>query len=95
MKTSEIIERGRRVVRMERQALEQTEIRIDESFAKAVEILARSTGRAKPPRSTAPGASGTSRWSVSNRSIAFILTHSDACRGGSTPSLKVESIAQR
>ena len=46
MKTAEIVERGRRVVRMEREALQESESRIDASFAKAVEILARSTGRA-------------------------------------------------
>ena len=46
MKSAEIVERGRRVVRMEKEALAESEKRIDENFAKAVEILARSTGRA-------------------------------------------------
>jgi arabinose-5-phosphate isomerase len=46
MKTAEIVERGRRVVRMEREALAESETRINDSFAKAVEILAHSTGRA-------------------------------------------------
>jgi arabinose-5-phosphate isomerase len=46
MKTAEIVERGRRVVRMEREALEECETRIDDNFARAVEILAHSTGRA-------------------------------------------------
>jgi arabinose-5-phosphate isomerase len=46
MKTNEIIERGLRVVRMEREALQECEKRIDENFARAVDILARSTGRA-------------------------------------------------
>ena len=46
MNHSEIIERGRRVIRMEREALEESERRIDENFARAVEFLARSTGRA-------------------------------------------------
>ncbi|HZK78916.1 MAG TPA: KpsF/GutQ family sugar-phosphate isomerase [Gemmatimonadaceae bacterium] len=46
MKHDEIIERGRRVVRMEREALQESELRIDENFARAVELLARSTGRA-------------------------------------------------
>jgi arabinose-5-phosphate isomerase len=46
MKQAEIIERGRRVVRMEREALEESERRIDDNFARAVELLSRSTGRA-------------------------------------------------
>lgn len=66
MKTSEIIERGRRVVRMEREALEQTEQRIDASFAKAVDILARSTGRAI--------VSGVGKSGLIGRKIAATLT---------------------
>jgi arabinose-5-phosphate isomerase len=46
MKHEEIIERGRRVVRMEREALDETERRIDDNFARAVDILARCSGRA-------------------------------------------------
>ncbi len=46
MKRDEIIERGKRVIRMEREALEESEKRIDANFARAVEILAGSTGRA-------------------------------------------------
>lgn len=46
MKHDEIIERGRRVVRMERDALEECEKRLDDNFARAVELLAKSTGRA-------------------------------------------------
>jgi arabinose-5-phosphate isomerase len=46
MKQSEIIERGRRVVRMEREALEECERRIDDNFSRAVELLSKSTGRA-------------------------------------------------
>lgn len=46
MTQAEIIERGRRVVRMEREALEESERRIDGNFAKAVELLSKSTGRA-------------------------------------------------
>ena len=46
MKQREIIERGRRVIRMEREALEESERRIDENFARAVELLSKSTGRA-------------------------------------------------
>lgn len=45
MTTSEIIERGRRVVRMERDALGATEERIGEDFARVVQAIARSTGR--------------------------------------------------
>lgn len=46
MNHKEIIERGRRVVRMERDALEECEKRLDDNFARAIELLARSTGRA-------------------------------------------------
>ncbi len=46
MTQREIIERGRRVIRMEREALEESEQRIDENFARAVELLSKSTGRA-------------------------------------------------
>jgi arabinose-5-phosphate isomerase len=66
MKAAEIIERGRRVVRMEREALEDTERRIDESFAKAVDILARSTGRAI--------VSGVGKSGLIGRKIAATLT---------------------
>ncbi len=46
MKHDEIIERGRSVVRMEREALQECEKRIDENFARAVDLLSKSTGRA-------------------------------------------------
>ena len=46
MNQQEIIDRGRRVLRMEREAIAESETRIDERFARAVEILARCTGRA-------------------------------------------------
>lgn len=46
MKQSEILERGRRVIRMEREALAETEKRLGDDFARAVEALAKSTGRA-------------------------------------------------
>lgn len=46
MKQSEILERGRRVIRMEREALAETEKRLGDNFARAVEALAKSTGRA-------------------------------------------------
>jgi arabinose-5-phosphate isomerase len=41
----EIIERGRRVVRLEREALAEVEARVGESFARAVELIASSKGR--------------------------------------------------
>jgi arabinose-5-phosphate isomerase len=41
----EIIERGRRVVRLERDALAETADRIGENFARAVELIASSKGR--------------------------------------------------
>ena len=66
MKTAEIIERGRRVVRMEREALHESESRINESFARAVEILARSTGRAI--------VSGVGKSGLVGRKIAATLT---------------------
>ena len=45
MKTAELVERGRRVLRMERDALEEAERRLDDAFARAVELIARSRGR--------------------------------------------------
>ncbi len=45
MTRDEIIGSGRRVVRLEREALAETEPRIGESFARAVELIAASTGR--------------------------------------------------
>lgn len=45
MTRDDIIERGRRVVRLEREALAGTESKIGESFARAVELIAASTGR--------------------------------------------------
>lgn len=66
MKSAELIERGRRVVRMERDALSESEARLDERFAKAVEILARSTGRAI--------VSGVGKSGLVGRKIAATLT---------------------
>ena len=66
MKTAEIVERGRRVVRMEREALAESETRISDSFARAVEILARSTGRAI--------VSGVGKSGLIGRKIAATLT---------------------
>lgn len=45
MTRDEIIERGRRVVRLEREALTETETRVGETFARAVELIAESKGR--------------------------------------------------
>ncbi len=66
MNDSPIVERGRRVVRMEREALEECERRLDGSFARAVEILARSTGRAI--------VSGVGKSGLIGRKIAATLT---------------------
>jgi arabinose-5-phosphate isomerase len=66
MKSAELIERGRRVVRMERDALTESEGRLDERFAKAVDILARSTGRAI--------VSGVGKSGLIGRKIAATLT---------------------
>jgi len=41
----EIIERGRRVVRLEREALAETESRVGDAFARAVTLIAESSGR--------------------------------------------------
>src|SRR6478752_10647507 len=45
MNAEQIIERGRRVVRLERDALATVEDRLDERFAGAVTLIAASTGR--------------------------------------------------
>jgi len=66
MKSSEIVERGKRVLRMERDAIQESESRIDGRFAKAVEILARSTGRAI--------VSGVGKSGLVGRKIAATLT---------------------
>ena len=42
---SEIIERGRRVIRLEREALATVEDRLGEPFARAVSMIAHSSGR--------------------------------------------------
>lgn len=66
MKAAEIVERGKRVLRMERDALRESESRIDARFAKAVDILARSTGRAI--------VSGVGKSGLVGRKIAATLT---------------------
>lgn len=45
MNSDEIIARGRRVVRLEREALATIEDRLGDSFARAVELVAHSSGR--------------------------------------------------
>lgn len=45
LRVGALIERGRRVIRMEREALEEIERRIGEQFAEAVELVATSRGR--------------------------------------------------
>ena len=45
MTASDVIERGRRVIRMERDALAEIEERIDAEFARAVELIQRAEGR--------------------------------------------------
>jgi arabinose-5-phosphate isomerase len=42
---SELVARGRRVIAMERDALDETHRRLDESFARAVQLLAAAKGR--------------------------------------------------
>jgi arabinose-5-phosphate isomerase len=63
---SEILDRGRRVIRMEREALEETEKRLGENFARAVDALAKSTGRAI--------VSGVGKSGLIGRKIAATLT---------------------
>jgi arabinose-5-phosphate isomerase len=43
--TSAALERGRRVIRLEREALQELESRLGEEFTKAVELIAASSGR--------------------------------------------------
>ena len=45
MNAEELIERGRRVVRIEREALSEVERRLDDRFAKAVGLIVSSSGR--------------------------------------------------
>ena len=66
MNQEHVIELGRKVVRMEREALAEAESRIGESFARAVELLARCTGRAI--------VSGVGKSGLIGRKIAATLT---------------------
>lgn len=45
MSSARIVELGRRVIRMEREALAEIECRLDDSFARAVEMIANAQGR--------------------------------------------------
>ena len=45
MKASEVLERGRRVLRLERDAIARIESQLDDAFVRAVEIIAASPGR--------------------------------------------------
>ncbi len=66
MTHKEIVERGRRVLRMETEALGETERRIGEEFARAVETIARSDGRVI--------VSGAGKSGLVGRKIAATLT---------------------
>lgn len=66
MTRQDIVERGRRVLRMETNALAEAEGRIGEDFARAVETIARSTGRVI--------VSGVGKSGLVGRKIAATLT---------------------
>ncbi len=66
MKPDELIERGRRVVRLEREALDEVERRLGADFAKAVELIAASSGRVI--------VSGVGKSGIIARKIAATLT---------------------
>ncbi len=66
MTRKEIVERGRRVLRMETEALAEAERRIGEDFARAVESIARSEGRVI--------VSGVGKSGLIGRKIAATLT---------------------
>ena len=66
MKREEIVERGRRVIRMETEALSEAERRMGDDFARAVEAIARSEGRVI--------VSGVGKSGLVGRKIAATLT---------------------
>jgi arabinose-5-phosphate isomerase len=66
MTRQEIVERGRRVLRLETEALGEAERRIGEEFARAVECIARSEGRVI--------VSGVGKSGLVGRKIAATLT---------------------
>lgn len=66
MTADELVERGRRVVRLEREALATVEERLDGTFARAVSLIAESTGRVI--------VSGVGKSGLVGRKIAATLT---------------------
>src|SRR6202008_3010914 len=66
MTHKDIVERGRRVLRMETEALAEAERRIDDGFARAVECIAPSDGRVI--------VSGVGKSGLVGRKIAATLT---------------------
>ena len=66
MTPDELIERGRRVLRLEREALDEVERRIGADFARAVELIAASKGRVI--------VSGVGKSGIIGRKIAATLT---------------------
>lgn len=66
MTRQQIVDRGRRVLRMETEALGEAERRIGDDFARAVETIARSTGRVI--------VSGVGKSGLIGRKIAATLT---------------------
>jgi arabinose-5-phosphate isomerase len=66
MTSAEIVERGRRVVRVERESLAEVERRIDDQFSRAVELIASSGGRVI--------VSGVGKSGLIGRKIAATLT---------------------
>jgi arabinose-5-phosphate isomerase len=66
MTAAEMLERGKRVVRLEREALTEVERRIDDEFARAVDLIASSDGRVI--------VSGVGKSGLIGRKIAATLT---------------------
>jgi arabinose-5-phosphate isomerase len=64
--SAELIERGRRVIRIEREALAELECRLGEEFARAVELIATSPGRVI--------VSGVGKSGLIGRKVAATLT---------------------
>ncbi|MDQ3082764.1 MAG: D-arabinose 5-phosphate isomerase, partial [Gemmatimonadota bacterium] len=66
MKAERIVELGKRVMRMEREALAESESRLGDDFARAVHLLAACSGRAI--------VSGVGKSGLIGRKIAATLT---------------------
>ena len=77
MTHKDIVERGRRVLRMETEALGEAERRIGDEFARAVETIARSKGRVI--------VSGVGKSGLVGRKIAATLTSTGTPATGSLP----------